>query len=255
MALEPLDPREVLGLEPSQLPRHVAIIMDGNGRWARARNLPRMLGHQQGSLTVDKIATLSARLGIDQLTLYAFSTENWRRSREETDFLMRLYAEFLEIQRPKIMDSRIRFRQIGRRDRLPPEVLDRFVEVEQESCDNTGMTLCVAVDYGGRQELVEAVRQIAERIAAGGVQPDQIDEELISASLYTAGMPEPDLLIRTAGEMRISNFLLWQISYAEFYVTDVLWPDLTDEDYFDALKAYARRERRFGRAPVSSPAK
>jgi undecaprenyl diphosphate synthase len=249
MALKPLDPREVLGLERSQLPGHVAIIMDGNGRWAQQRGQPRTLGHHQGAETVDRVATLAARLGIGQLTLYAFSTENWQRSRDETDALMRLYAEFLRSRRGKILDNEIRFRQIGRRDRLPPDVLQQVEQVEQQTRDSRGMTLCLAVDYGGRQEIVDAVKTICQQVLVGHLHPDQIDQDVIADALYTSGMPEPDLLIRTAGGMRLSNFLLWQVSYAELHVTQVLWPDFAEEDFYTALREYAQRERRFGRAP------
>ena len=246
MSLEPLDPRQELGLEPEQIPRHIAIIMDGNGRWAKQRGQPRTTGHEQGAETVDRITTLAARLGIKQLTLYAFSTENWQRSRKEINFLMRLYGRFLESHRAKLMDNNLRFRQIGRRDRLPIEVRQRVEAVEQDSRSNTGMTLCVAVDYGSRQEIVNAVRRICEDVVQGRLKIEAIDEQIVAAALYTAGMSEPDLLIRTAGELRVSNFLLWQISYAELHLTEVLWPDFDANDLYEAIRSYARRDRRFG---------
>lgn len=252
MVLEPLDPFETLGLRPEQLPRHIAIIMDGNGRWARRQGQPRIVGHQHGAQAVDEVTTAAARLGIGQLTLYAFSTENWQRSRDETDFLMQLYARFLRSHREKIIDNNIRFRQIGRRDRLPRSVLDSVQDVEEQSRRNTGMVLCLAVDYGGRQEILEAVRRLCQQAAAGQLDPAQIDQQRFSAALYTAGMTDPDLLIRTAGEMRISNFLLWQISYAELYVTELLWPDFRPEHLYQAIQSYASRERRFGRVPTDT---
>ena len=243
---DPLDPQLELGLAREQLPRHVAIIMDGNGRWANLRGQPRIQGHMEGACNVRAIVTYCARLGLDALTLYSFSTENWRRPRAEVDALMELYAEYLIAERPTVMDNNVRLIQVGRRAGLPESVLHELQTTEDMSRSNTGLKLCLAINYGSRQEIVDAVQVIARQVAAGQLSPDTIDEAAISAHLYTAGVPDPDLLIRTAGEMRISNFLLWQISYAELYVTDVLWPDFRPEHLADAIRNFAGRERRFG---------
>ncbi len=242
----PLDPRQELGLERQQLPRHIAIIMDGNGRWANLRNLPRVAGHAEGVAHVRQIVTHCARLKLDALTLYSFSTENWKRPRAEVDALMDLCAEYLVRQRDEIMDNNVRLTQIGRREGLPPSVLRELDTTEALSRDNTGLRLCLAINYGARDEILDAVRAIARRVQAGRLDVADIDEACLSAHLYTADLPDPDLLIRTAGEMRISNFLLWQISYAELYVTDTLWPDFGTGDLNDAIRAYAARDRRFG---------
>jgi len=242
----PLDPRETLGLPPEALPRHVAIIMDGNGRWARRHNLPRLEGHRQGAAAVRGIVEACARLGIECLTLYSFSLENWKRPPDEVAGLMALYAEHLAARRPELMENDIRLLQIGRTDRLPPTVLRELEETLRATRHNRRMTLCLALNYGGRGEVVDAVRRIARLIEQGELTADDVDEQLIADSLYTAGLPDPDLVIRTAGEMRLSNFLLWQISYAELFVSPVLWPDFRAEHLYEALRAYAARERRFG---------
>ncbi len=235
-------------------PRHVAIIMDGNGRWAQRRGKPRTAGHRQGASTAHEIIEHAARLKLDQLTLYSFSIENWRRPADEVATLMNLYLEYLRSQRKLMMENNIRFRQIGRRDGLPAEVLREIDDTMAALDANTGMTLCLAVNYGARAELVDAARSIGRRVAAGDLSPDAIDEQLIQDNLYTRGMPDPDLLIRTAGEMRVSNFLLWQISYAELYVTNVCWPEFTAAHFDEALATYARRQRRFGGLEASSEA-
>ena len=238
--------RAELGVPDERFPRHVAIIMDGNGRWASSRGLPRPVGHAEGAKVVRKIVTEAARMGIEALTLYSFSIENWSRPRDEVSALMGLYAEYLVRERPTLMDNNVRLRHLGRREGLPESVLvelDKSVEVSR---GNTGMWLNLALNYGGRTELTEAVRAIAARAAEGKIAPEQIDEQVISDALDTAGLPDPDLLIRTAGEMRVSNFLLWQVSYAEFYVTDTLWPDFDEEDFGQAIRAFADRHRRFG---------
>jgi len=244
--LIPLDPREALSLEPEQLPRHIAIIMDGNGRWANLRNKPRIFGHMEGSANVDAIITHCARLGLDALTLYTFSIENWQRPKDEVDALMDLYVDYLISKREKIMANDVRLIQVGRRERLPEAVLRELDITQEMSRENKGLKLCLAMNYGSRHEMVDAVRSIGRKVRDGQLDPEHIDADLISNSLYTAGIPDPDLLIRTAGEMRISNFLLWQISYAEFYVTDVLWPDFSVERLNDAIREFAARERRFG---------
>jgi undecaprenyl diphosphate synthase len=238
--------RAALGIPPERMPRHVAIIMDGNGRWAQQRGLPRPAGHSEGAHVVRRIVTESQRVGLEALTLYSFSLENWRRPKEEVAALMGLYAEHLRRERPTLMEQNTRLRHLGRREGLPDSVLAELDESTRVTRNNTGMWLNLALNYGGRTELTDAVRKIAARAAAGEIRPDQIDEQIISDSLGTTGITDPDLLIRTAGEMRISNFLLWQVSYAEFYVTDVLWPDFDETEFGKALVAFAQRHRRFG---------
>jgi len=242
----PLDPRDILGLEPAQLPRHVAIIMDGNGRWAEQRGLPRVQGHEQGAVTVREIVTECARLGIGCLTLYSFSLENWKRPLDEIACLMDLYHRYLIAERKTILDNDIRFVQIGRREGLPPQVLEELDETVRVSRAARGMTLCLALNYGSRAEITDAVQAIARRVAAGTLAPGDIDESTLTQALQTAGLPDPDLLIRTSGEMRISNFLLWQISYAELYVTETHWPDFHRDDLHAALREFAGRGRRYG---------
>jgi len=249
--LEALDPQVELGIARERLPRHIAIIMDGNGRWARQRGLPRIRGHEAGAQNVREIVTQCARLGVGYLTLYSFSTENWQRPVDEIAHLMKLYVAYLIKERGEIMDNDIRLVQIGRRHGLPDSVLRELDETVSMSANNRGMTLNLALNYSSRVEMTDAVRAIARRVAAGELAPDAIDEATISASLYTGSMPDPDLLIRTAGEMRVSNFLLWQISYAELYVTDVFWPAFGKAALCEAIRDYARRERRFGK--VSEP--
>jgi undecaprenyl diphosphate synthase len=234
------------GLAPERLPTHVAIIMDGNGRWAQQRGLARAEGHQRGAVSVRRTIEECCRLGIGQLTLYCLSTENWKRPQVELDFLMQLLRDYLIGERARVMEQNIRFTVIGRRQGLPDFVLREIDENTRISRGNTGMTLCLAINYSGRTEIVDAVRTLAELARLGKVRPDDLDESSISDALYTAGMPDPDLLIRTAGEMRVSNYLLWQISYAEIWVTDRCWPDFDEETLRDALRDYARRERRFG---------
>jgi undecaprenyl diphosphate synthase len=243
---EPLDPQQALGLTREQMPRHVAIIMDGNGRWANARGKPRIFGHIEGAANVREIVTHCARLNLDALTLYSFSTENWKRPKAEVDALMELYVEYLIKERQTVMENNVRLIQVGRRDGLPEPVLRELDETQRVSRDNTGLRLCLAINYGSRLEIVDAVREIARRVERGQLRPDQISEATIDAHLYTAGIPDPDLLIRTAGEMRVSNFLLWQISYAELYVSNVLWPDFRPEHLNEAIRNFAARQRRFG---------
>lgn len=242
----PVDPREVLGLEPEQLPRHIAIIMDGNGRWARQRGLPRIRGHEAGTEAVREIVTECARLGIGYLTLYSFSTENWRRPKAEIDFLMDLYARYLVKERPTMMDNDVRFLQIGRREPLPEGVLRELDETVEMTRHNRGLTLLLALNYGSRQEIVDAARAIAADVAAGRLAAEQIDEHVFARALYTAGVPDPDLLIRTAGERRVSNYLLWQISYAEIYVEPASWPEYRKGHLHAAIRDFAARQRRFG---------
>ncbi|MFW6125011.1 MAG: isoprenyl transferase [Pirellulales bacterium] len=235
-----------LGLEPERLPRHVAIIMDGNGRWAQRRRLPRAEGHRRGVQSVRAVVEESARLGLGQLTLFCLSSENWKRPKRELNFLMRLLEQFVIEERAEIMQQNIRLTTIGRRSGLPRRVLEELDKTIRMSQDNNGTCLCLAVNYGSRLELVDAVRAIARDVQSGRLDPACITEETIGRHLYTAGMTEPDLLIRTAGEMRLSNFLLWQISYAELWVTERCWPEFREADLQAALRDYAGRVRRFG---------
>lgn len=248
-----------------KFPRHIAIIMDGNGRWAVRRGLERVRGHQQGAKTVREIVTECARLrkhhgGPDFLTLYSFSIENWKRPIEEVSFLMNMYIEYLQTERATMMENNIRFRQIGRLDNLPDPVLDEVHRTLEETKHNDGLQLVLALNYGSRAEITDAVREIARKVAEKELQPSDIDEQTISDHLYTAGWPDPDLLIRTAGEMRVSNYLLWQISYAELVVSDVLWPDFGIDDLHGAIRAFSQRNRRFGaldhtNTPTKTPAR
>jgi undecaprenyl diphosphate synthase len=243
---ETLDRIKAAGLDPARRPQHVAIIMDGNGRWAQERGLPRIEGHARGVQSVRSTIEEGCRLGLGQLTLYCLSVENWKRPQSELDFLMRLLEQYLIAERDEIMAQNIRFTTIGRRSELPNNVLAEIDESVRVSKDNKGMTLCLAINYGGRTEIIDAVRKIADRVQRDELKPAQIDEATVSDSLYTAGMPDPDLLIRTAGEMRISNYLLWQISYAELWVTPKCWPDFDVPLFHQALHDYGARERRFG---------
>jgi undecaprenyl diphosphate synthase len=238
--------RQELGIPEDRIPRSVAIIMDGNGRWAEQRGLSRSEGHEQGAKVVRRIVTEAARLGLDALSLYSFSIENWRRPKEEVAALMHLYAEYFVQERQTIMDHNVRVRHLGRREGLPDHVLEKMDETLRLSEQNTGMYLCLALNYGSRAEIVDAVGRIAARAATGELDPADVDDEVLSGELDTAGVPDPDLVIRTSGELRLSNFLLWQVSYAEFYVTDAYWPDFDEKEFHEALRAYAYRHRRFG---------
>lgn len=228
------------------IPTHIAMIMDGNGRWAQERGLERIEGHARGADVVRTMVEECVRLGVGQLTLYSFSSENWKRPQPEVDFLMDLLRAYLVQERPEIMRQNIRFRVIGRRQGLAPEVQAEIDTSERLSSTNTGLTLALAVNYGSRGEIVDAIQAIAQRVREGSLTVGAINEQTVSDALYTAHMPDPDLLIRTAGEMRISNFLLWQISYAELFVTPVCWPDFSIEHLHDAIRNFNRRERRFG---------
>jgi undecaprenyl diphosphate synthase len=227
-------------------PRHIAIIMDGNGRWAQRRNLPRIEGHRRGVASVRRTVEECARLTIGQLTLYCLSSENWKRPRYELDFLMHLLEQYMIEERATIMEQNIVVSIIGRREGIPDNVLREMDRTIEMSAVNSGTRLCLAINYGGRAEMVDAVRRIAREVRDGKLAPDDITETTLAGHLYTAGMPDPDLLIRTAGEMRISNFLLWQISYAELWVTQLCWPEFQVEDLHQALRDFAARDRRFG---------
>jgi len=231
---------------PDVLPRHVAIIMDGNGRWAQRRGLPRIEGHRRGVRSVRETVEACADIGIGQLTLYCLSSENWKRPPAELQKLMSLLEQFLIEERSEIMRQNLTFATIGRREGLSDGVLREIDRTQQVSRNNSGMCLCLALNYGARSEIVDAVQAIARRVAAGELSPDQIDESTVSDSLYTAGMSDPDLLIRTAGELRLSNYLLWQISYAELWVTERYWPEFRRPDLVAALQAFAARDRRYG---------
>ncbi len=233
-------------IPPERRPRHVAIIMDGNGRWARERGLPRRRGHEEGAKSVRVVLEACQELDIEQLTLYAFSSENWKRPEAEIQYLMSLLVRYLRGERKRLMKNGVRLRVIGRREGLSQQVLDEIDKVTELTADNTRGTLCLAINYGARQEIADAARALAKDAAAGRLAPDEIDEKVFGQYLYTADMPEPDLLIRTANEMRVSNFLLWQISYAELYVTPVYWPDFRKPQLVEAVAEFASRERRFG---------
>ena len=236
------------GLNEERLPQHVAIIMDGNGRWAKKRLWNRLVGHRAGADAVDAVTTLCREIGVKYLTLYAFSTENWNRPESEVSGLMDLFKEFLISKRDLLIEKNIRLNIIGEKDKFSPELLKLMNEtIEATKQSDTKMTLTLALSYGSRQEIISAVRRIAEKAAAHEIEPENIDEKLISESLYTFDMPDPDLVIRTSGEYRISNYLLWQIAYSEFYFTDTLWPDFKKEEFIKALKDFAGRERRFGK--------
>jgi len=227
-------------------PRHIAVIMDGNGRWAERQGLPRIEGHRHGVASVRRTVEECARLEIEQLTLFCLSSENWKRPRQELDFLMRLLEQYLIEERTTILDQNVRFSTIGRREGISPaaqQEMDRTIQVSQK---NSGMRLCLAINYGARAELVDAVRQIGQKVADGALRPEQVTESVIAEHLYTAHMPDPDLLIRTSGEMRLSNFLLWQVSYAEMWVTEAFWPEFDERQLHQAIRDFAARGRRFG---------
>ena len=233
-------------LHLKSIPRHIAIIMDGNGRWARKRSLNRIRGHKEGTESVRNIVRACREIGVEVLTLYAFSTENWQRPRQEVTALMSILKSFLKSELAEMMENNILLNAIGDIERLPGNVLKVLREVMEETRQNQAMVLNLALSYGGRNEIVRASKKIATQIKAGRLQPEEITEELFSDYLYTQGMPEPDLLIRTSGEMRISNFLLWQIAYSEIFVTQTLWPDFRREELIRILHDYQKRERRFG---------
>jgi len=235
-----------LGIEPERMPRSIAVIMDGNGRWARQKSLPRYEGHWEGARTAKKIALYGVDLGMQSLTLYSFSVENWKRPAEEVKALMHINAEYLVYIRPSLMKNNVRLLHLGRMTGLPDTVVTALKRTMEMTRDNTGMVLALALNYGGRAEIVDATRAVAQAYKAGQITLDDIDESCMSRHMYTSELADPDLLIRTASEMRISNFLLWQISYSEFHVTKTLWPDFTETSLEEAIVAYARRDRRFG---------
>jgi len=232
------------GIDPDHMPRHIAVIMDGNGRWAKKRRLPRIEGHRAGSRAVREIVETCARVGVSALTLFAFSTENWSRPKDEVEALMDLLSQYLDKEYKTVLDNNLRFKMVGRREGLRKDIIDKIDKTERDSAQNDRMFFCLALNYSGRAELVDCFRKILNEI-----KNDRniiIDEKMIADNLYTAGVEDPDLLIRTSGEMRISNFLLWQIAYSEIWITEVLWPDFKAKHLFQAIKDYQKRERRFG---------
>jgi undecaprenyl diphosphate synthase len=239
-------PASLTAVPRERWPRHIAIIMDGNGRWAQRQGQPRIEGHRLGVETVRKISEECANLDMEQLTLYCLSSENWKRPQQEIDFLMHLLEQYMIGERKTIMDNNLRVRMVGRRSNIPDQGLKELDQTVAMSRQNDGMWLNLAINYGSRAEIVDAVKGIAAKVTSGEIAPEHIDEEMISAHLYTAGCADPDLLIRTAGEMRVSNFLLWQISYAEIWVTDKCWPEFTEATLHEAIADFARRNRKFG---------
>ena len=234
-------------LSKERMPAHVAIIMDGNGRWAKRQGLARMFGHKKGVEVVHNITEAAAELGLKYLTLYTFSTENWNRPKEEVDALMTLLVDTIAKETPTLMKNNVRLLTIGDLERLPKGAHDKFISCMEQTAANTGLNLVIALSYSSRWEIINAVRQAVEKAQKGQLEPEEVNEELVSDLMTTKGMPDPDLLIRTSGELRISNFLLWQLAYSELYFTDCLWPEFTVEHFYEALLAYQHRERRFGK--------
>jgi undecaprenyl diphosphate synthase len=234
-------------IQRNRIPRHVAIIMDGNGRWAKRQGLARMFGHRQGVETVHNITEVAAELGIEYLTLYAFSTENWNRPKEEVDALMSLLVDTIVKETPTLMKNNVRLSTIGDLNRLPAAAQQKFRACMEETSSNTGLNLVIALSYSARWEMIQAAKSIAMAVQQGTMLVEDINEEVISSYMTTAQMPDPDLLIRTSGELRISNFLLWQLAYSELYFTDCLWPEFTEEEFYRAIVDYQHRERRFGK--------
>ncbi len=238
-------------MEHMIIPEHVALILDGNGRWAKRRGLPRTMGHKEGCVTVEKTVEIAARMGIKYLTVYGFSTENWKRSMEEVGALMQLFRYYM-VRLLKIAKAHnVRVKMIGERSRFDRDIVEGINRLEEETKNNTGMTFIIAVNYGGRDEIVRAVRKLAADVETGRLVKEDITEEVMESYLDTAGIPDPDLLIRTSGELRLSNYLLWQLAYTEIYVTDCLWPDFNKEELEKAIAAYNKRDRRFGGVKTS----
>ena len=242
-----LPPADFDGLDRARLPRHIAIIMDGNGRWAKRRLLNRVKGHEKGADTVRTVVRTCREVGIQFLSLYAFSTENWQRPKSEVDALMTLLVKFLKKEQKELAENDIRLQVIGQKERLPAKVLKALREAMDLTRDNSALQLNLALSYGSREEIVQMARKLARKSKNGQVDPEAIDADVVAKHLYTRDIPDPDLLIRTSGEMRISNFLLWQIAYTEIYVTDTLWPDFNREEFQEILKNYLQRDRRYGK--------
>ena len=230
-----------------RLPEHVAIILDGNGRWAKKQGLARVFGHQKGVETVHEITTAAAELGLKYLTLYTFSTENWNRPKEEVDAIMTLLVDTIAKERPTLMKNNVRLLTIGDTNRLPDEARKKYLQLIDDTAGNTGLSLVLALSYSSRWEITEAMKRIAHKVESGEMKADDITEQTLTDNMTTACIPDPDLLIRTSGEYRISNFLLWQLAYSEMYFTDCYWPEFTREEFYKALVDYAQRERRFGK--------
>ncbi len=243
------------------IPEHIAVIMDGNGRWAKKRSLPRVAGHHEGVNSVRDIVEACGQIGVKYLTLYTFSTENWNRPKDEVSILMRLLVSSLRDERDRLHNNNVRLKTIGDFASLPQDSQDEFLDAIELTKNNTGLTLVLALSYSGRWDITTGVKRIAELVKEGKLHPDSITDEIISRNLATKNIPDPDLLIRTSGELRISNFLLWQLAYSEMYVTDVLWPDFRRNELYDAIESYQSRERRFGKVseqlgtPSKSPSK
>ncbi|MGI5891344.1 MAG: isoprenyl transferase [Bacillota bacterium] len=233
-------------IDPDNLPQHIAIIMDGNGRWAKERHLPRPMGHRYGAEALRHIIEICDDMGIKIVTVFAFSTENWKRPTAEISFIMNLFIEYLRKELLAMHEKNVKVKAIGELDLLPERVKKEFITAMKRTADNTGLTFCLAVNYGSRKEIAHAARTLAEDVLAGKLSVAEIDENSLAERLYTADIPDPDLLIRPSGELRISNFLLWQLAYAEFYYTDILWPDFTPEELLKAILEYQKRNRRFG---------
>lgn len=248
------DPLGLLpGVDPAKIPAHIAMIMDGNGRWAQERGLPRIKGHHEGAKNVRVMLESCASVGVEVLTLYSFSTENWSRPSDEIQGLMEMCVAYCEHERDALKAHNVRVRILGRREGMPAPALNALDSLVEATKDCTGITLCLAVNYGGRDEIVDAARSLAARAVCGEIQPDEIDQDMFAESLTTKGLPDPDLLIRTGGDFRVSNYLLWQISYAEIMVTDVQWPDFSQEQLFGMIQDFAARSRRFGNIDSESP--
>ncbi len=235
-----------MNLEGMVIPRHVALILDGNGRWAKKRGLPRSMGHKEGCVTVEKTVELAARLGIEYLTVYGFSTENWIRSQEEVGALMQLFRYYMVRLLKVASANNVRVKMIGDRTRFDQDIIDGINRLEDETKENMGLTFVIAVNYGGRDEIARAMRKLAQDCVDGQISPQEITEETVASHLDTAGMPDPDLMIRTSGEIRLSNYLLWQLAYTEIFVTDCLWPDFGEKELEEAILAYNKRDRRYG---------
>ena len=231
-----------------RVPQHIALILDGNGRWAKKRGLPRTAGHRQGCITVEKTVEDAARLGVRYLTVYGFSTENWKRSAEEVGALMQLFRYYMKRLLKVAKANNVRVKMIGDRTRFDKDIIEGIGRLESETAENTGMTFVIAVNYGGRDEITRAVRRMMEAARAGTLSAEEVTEETVASYLDTAGIPDPDLLIRTSGELRLSNYLLWQLAYSEIYITDCLWPDFNREELIRAIRQYDQRDRRFGGA-------
>jgi len=244
------------GLDPENMPKHIAVIMDGNGRWAKKQGfMTRVRGHEVGVEALRRITTASAELGLDYLTVYAFSTENWNRPKTEVDALMNILMSALEKELPTLQENNVRLNAIGNIDSLPSKANKKLISVIDATSKNDGLTLTLALSYGSQDEMVQAFRKVAAEVASGKLSPEEIKEEHIEQHLFTAGMPNPDLLVRTSGEQRISNYLLWQLAYAEFYFTPILWPDFDAEGLYEAIAAFQKRERRFGQTSEQLTAK